>query len=805
MKPIVNPFTGTLQLIPHSTDTAGFYARNILVGGNHPVTDKTCYTYKHFSTAGYRLNEYEVMVPYAAGRYACYGFKDGGGTGVMDLMRIKDGVIAKFQSYAHGNNIRSGAGFNGTLDSGSFAGTTLGGSITRSATKDEYIDFRFLVGHSLFWRGPYFTNGGFGLVSINTSFTAATNLPAVASTDFKNITNAVNNGSGLVRITSAAHGYTGTTTRINVEGVGGVTAANGTWQITVIDANTFDLVGSTFSGTYTSGGTHGFFLQAHLGFRYINFYGQTALTDESILLAEGLADSTHTVRFTVLGTNVSASTDARVYVSGVAAASIGQTLPLTSFSTGSATAAGNTLTVSDTTGIVPGDVLFIGSGSVAETKTVSSVTNATTLVVLGTFANTYSSQPVFKYNNHVCYPRYLHNYMTGTSWSAIGPVWDYAPTGQANYQFITDVHGLEVGITNQLRQNGALIDDFRVSGGTRMATGYYSSGGTELTLERRSGVFHPSATLNTTTSGTNSIGQPVINVANATGFAVGDTIFIINTALTTFQYAVISSIASNAITLTTNLLNSHSSSSYVGRTTAVSASSGNTAGQATLTLVSASGFAAGERIVVGSGDTVEQHVIRSVAAPTLTLMDNLANAQNSVSVRKSVGHKIITYTFNANQPWSMQANWLMNWHRSGIIRTGYPMMLPLSTVRIAGGSYETKAVDRVILGNVTLALPQVADDNNFYGNQKTDLVTAYSTAHDTVISQYCPRLDVTMNNWANSSTRHVALQSKSDGVDKVYWSRSMVSTPETVTAGHHHEGMFNIRVFRIKGAATALS
>ena len=68
------------------------------------------------------------------------------------------------------------------------------------------------------------------------------------------ITGAANNGSGLIRITSTAHGLaTGNAAVIN--SVGGVTAANGAWIVTVIDANTYDLNGSTFSGTYTSGGT----------------------------------------------------------------------------------------------------------------------------------------------------------------------------------------------------------------------------------------------------------------------------------------------------------------------------------------------------------------------------------------------------------------------------------------------------------------------------------------------------------------------------------------------------------------------
>lgn len=68
------------------------------------------------------------------------------------------------------------------------------------------------------------------------------------------ISNVVANGT-LIRVTATAHGYS-TGNGVVISGVVGVPIANQIWpQITVIDANTFDLVGSTFAGTYTSGGT----------------------------------------------------------------------------------------------------------------------------------------------------------------------------------------------------------------------------------------------------------------------------------------------------------------------------------------------------------------------------------------------------------------------------------------------------------------------------------------------------------------------------------------------------------------------
>lgn len=70
------------------------------------------------------------------------------------------------------------------------------------------------------------------------------------------VTGAVNNGSGLIRLTTVAAGRvlrTGDT--VQVSNVGGVPAATGTWKVTSVNATTVDLQGSTFAGTYTSGGT----------------------------------------------------------------------------------------------------------------------------------------------------------------------------------------------------------------------------------------------------------------------------------------------------------------------------------------------------------------------------------------------------------------------------------------------------------------------------------------------------------------------------------------------------------------------
>ena len=67
------------------------------------------------------------------------------------------------------------------------------------------------------------------------------------------ITNVIDNGSGLCRVTITGHRYH-TGFEVTVTNVQGVPGANGTFLITVIDANTFDMIASKFSGAYISGG-----------------------------------------------------------------------------------------------------------------------------------------------------------------------------------------------------------------------------------------------------------------------------------------------------------------------------------------------------------------------------------------------------------------------------------------------------------------------------------------------------------------------------------------------------------------------
>ena len=68
----------------------------------------------------------------------------------------------------------------------------------------------------------------------------------------KTITGATN--ASPIVMTVTAHGYS-SKDRITQYGVPGNRGANGTWFITVLDANTYELNGSVGTGVYTSGGT----------------------------------------------------------------------------------------------------------------------------------------------------------------------------------------------------------------------------------------------------------------------------------------------------------------------------------------------------------------------------------------------------------------------------------------------------------------------------------------------------------------------------------------------------------------------
>jgi hypothetical protein len=90
------------------------------------------------------------------------------------------------------------------------------------------------------------------------------NLDAVAP-GIVTVSNAANNGAGLVRLTvsgltaGSGPGNTNLNTENSVEvyGVAGTIEANGNWAFTIVDATHIDLIGSAFVHPYTGGGAIG--------------------------------------------------------------------------------------------------------------------------------------------------------------------------------------------------------------------------------------------------------------------------------------------------------------------------------------------------------------------------------------------------------------------------------------------------------------------------------------------------------------------------------------------------------------------
>ncbi len=163
-------------------------------------------------------------------------------------------LIAGNNTYGiYGLNVNSFNFFGGSIQgNGRIGGGTGQYGIKLEEAGDGY-------GTILFSGAAFESNGGISdfvsaqstnaaQVSFN-SVSFLRSVPAIAI-----ITGAANNGSGLIRLAMASTALFATGQVLYVAGVGGVPNATGQWTITKIDSTHIDLQGSTFSGTYTSGG-----------------------------------------------------------------------------------------------------------------------------------------------------------------------------------------------------------------------------------------------------------------------------------------------------------------------------------------------------------------------------------------------------------------------------------------------------------------------------------------------------------------------------------------------------------------------
>lgn len=96
-------------------------------------------------------------------------------------------------------------------------------------------------------------SGSYGGIDLGVNYVGTPKARYEAIDTPVNITGASDNGSGAIRLAVAADFVT-TGQRVFIRGVQGVPNANSFYFATRIDASHIDLVGSTFSGTYVSGG-----------------------------------------------------------------------------------------------------------------------------------------------------------------------------------------------------------------------------------------------------------------------------------------------------------------------------------------------------------------------------------------------------------------------------------------------------------------------------------------------------------------------------------------------------------------------
>lgn len=138
------------------------------------------------------------------------------------------------------------------------------------------------------------------LTSITKPGLTLENLDTLAPTPL-NVTGAANNGAGKIRLTlnalSNAHFDIHGQNFIVVYGVGGTTEANGSWAFTIIDSTHIDLIGSTYTNAYTSGGHIGGSLDK------LGFSPDSVSTASIAQIA--IADSTHALGF-FTGPNIEA-------------------------------------------------------------------------------------------------------------------------------------------------------------------------------------------------------------------------------------------------------------------------------------------------------------------------------------------------------------------------------------------------------------------------------------------------------------------------------------------------------------------
>lgn len=135
---------------------------------------------------------------------------------------------------------------------------TSSGQVAPAHTQGDAWDGISTSGHAARWRYLHSRYAVFEITAYTDAKTVTADIVSYCPHGFNQpsltITGAADDGSGSIRITSAAHGLQDGD-YVFITGVTGTTEANGYWQIEDVATNTFDLVDSTFANAYSANGT----------------------------------------------------------------------------------------------------------------------------------------------------------------------------------------------------------------------------------------------------------------------------------------------------------------------------------------------------------------------------------------------------------------------------------------------------------------------------------------------------------------------------------------------------------------------
>lgn len=170
-------------------------------------------------------------------------------TQIQTYLTAYDATLAQLQSDATTLQKVLANAQVGSTNSLTQLSTTVQGLLTDvTATLNTQVGDRYL------YSGTRYTTAPVTDLTQLTPLTSPTASPTIVPLPTA-VSGAASNGSGAIRLTVGSTAGLTSGSQIAVTGVNGTTEANGTWTINVIDSTHIDLVGSTFTHAYTSGGS----------------------------------------------------------------------------------------------------------------------------------------------------------------------------------------------------------------------------------------------------------------------------------------------------------------------------------------------------------------------------------------------------------------------------------------------------------------------------------------------------------------------------------------------------------------------